>query len=461
MEHDRYEDRDEDAFAGLAAPEAGKTSVLDTDLEESPRELDANYDNLVVRYFGDLRQFALLSRSEEQTLWYRIEIAHKRERRALYTLPLALPTLNQLWEQVARGDMPLEHVLHDAEVLPARQGDLRQQLGDAVLELQDLATRLQALRPGRCHVAPEPSKRRTARRAYAELWRQWCKTWEGLAVQPEVHDALRQVLAAEHAAQPDDRPLRAAYCVWRKADERLTQVKAMMICANLRLVIHVANRYRGRGVSFLDLIQEGNIGLMRALDKFEPSLGFKFVTYAHWWVRQAISRAIIGQYRTVRLPNHINERKNKLRAAADRLWSRYGRPPSSEELAVALGWTRQDVEELQVAVQPIIRLQQPLAEDSGGLAELLEDDQAPRPDDLLAQEQLQQRLADCLATLSERDALIVRLRYGLGDEQPHTLQEIGHMLGLSRERVRQLERQAFEKLHQPYRMAMLAGFANL
>ena len=159
-----------------------------------------------------------------------------------------------------------------------------------------------------------------------------------------------------------------------------------MIRANLRLVIHVANRYRGRGVPFLDLIQEGNIGLMRALEKFEPSRGLKFVTYAHWWVRQAISRAITEQYRTVRLPNHIGERKNKLRAAVERLWGQHGRPPTSEELSVVLGWTREEVEELQAAVQPVIRLQQPLAEDGGSLADILEDEQAPRPDELLAED---------------------------------------------------------------------------
>ncbi len=238
-------------------------------------------------------------------------------------------------------------------------------------------------------------------------------------------------------------------------------MKAKMIRANLRLVIHVANRYRSRGVPFLDLIQEGNIGLMRALEKFEPSRGLKFVTYAHWWVRQAISRAITEQYRTVRLPNHIGERKNKLRAAVDRLWSQYGRPPSSEELSLALRWTREEVEALQAAVQPVIRLQQPLAEDGGSLVDILEDDQAPQPDALLAEDQLQQCLADCLASLTEREAFILRLRYGLESEHPHTLQEIADLLRLSRERVRQLERQAFEKLRQPNRSAMLADFALL
>jgi RNA polymerase sigma factor (sigma-70 family) len=430
---------------------------LDTDLEESPHELEENFDNLVARYFGDVRQFALLNRAEEQALWCRIESAQKRERRALYTAPMALSLLVQLWQQVEREEVSLDHVLRDAEALTTRQADLRRQFEDAVIELQDIATRLQALRSH----TQTASKRRAVRRTYAELWRQWCKTWEALALHQQVYDTLREALITEQAAQPDNVALRAARRVWQRAYERLAQVKAGMIRANLRLVIHVANRYRGRGVPFLDLIQEGNIGLMRALEKFEPSRGLKFVTYAHWWVRQAISRAITEQYRTVRLPNHIGERKNKLRAAVERLWGQHGRPPTSEELSVALGWTREEVEELQAAVQPVIRLQQPLAEDGGSLADILEDDQAPRPDELLAEDQLHRCLSDCLASLTEREAFILRLRYGLESEQPHTLQEIADMLRLSRERVRQLERQAFEKLRQPHRSAMLVDFAML
>jgi RNA polymerase sigma factor (sigma-70 family) len=440
-----------------AAPEEEVAFGLDTDLEESPHELEENFDNLVARYFGDVRQFALLNRAEEQALWCRIESAQKRERRALHTAPIALSILVQLRQQLGREEVSLDHVLRDAEALSARQADLRRQFEDAVLELQDIATRLQALRS---HIQTT-TKRRVIRRAYAELWQQWCKTWEALALHAQVYETLREALRTEQAAQPDNLTLHAAYRAWQRAHERLTQVKAGMIRANLRLVIHVANRYRGRGVPFLDLIQEGNIGLMRALEKFEPSRGLKFVTYAHWWVRQAISRAITEQYRTVRLPNHIGERKNKLRAAVERLWGQHGRPPTSEELSVALGWTREEVEELQAAVQPVIRLQQPLAEDGGSLADILEDDQAPRPDELLAEDQLQRCLSDCLASLTEREAFILRLRYGLESEQPHTLQEIADMLRLSRERVRQLERQAFEKLRQPHRSAMLADFAKL
>lgn len=438
-EEDRWVVADEEGVFGL-----------DTDLEaaapEPEMEEQENFDNLVARYFGDVRQFALLNRAEEQALWCRIEQSSKRVRRALYMSPVALPTLRQVWQQIEQATMALDTVVHLTDTGTPPPAAVQQQFGESIRELQDLAVCLHDVR---------------LRPARAALWKQWGKTWEALALQPQFYTTLQEALAAAHATQPQERRVRAAYRAWSRANERLTQDKAVMIRANLRLVIHVANRYRGRGVPFLDLIQEGNIGLMRALEKFEPSRGLKFVTYAHWWVRQAISRAITEQYRTVRLPNHIGERKNKLRGAVERLWGEYGRQPTSEELGVALGWTREEVEELQAAVQPVMRLQQPLADDGGTLADILEDEQAPRPDELLAEDQLQRCLAHCLASLTEREAFILRLRYGLESEQPHTLQEIADRLSLSRERVRQLERQAFDKLRQPHRSAILADFATL
>jgi RNA polymerase primary sigma factor len=262
-------------------------------------------------------------------------------------------------------------------------------------------------------------------------------------------------------ATPDDRAWRAAHRAWTRARHELEQAKAEMLRANLRLVIHVANHYRGRGVPFLDLIQEGNIGLMRALDKFEPQRGLKFVTYAHWWVRQAVGRATTEQYRTVRLPNHVVERQSKLRSAADRLWGVYGRTPNVQELSAALGWTPREVEDLLAAGQPIARLYQPLTEDGNVLADILEDVQAPKPEELVAEDQLHHHLAQCLADLPDREALILRLRYGMETDHPHSLKEIGDILGLSRERVRQLEQLALNKLRRSHHSTMLADFAHV
>ncbi len=433
---------------------------LDSETHTSKSDGNDEFDNLVARYFSDVRQFSLLSRNEERELWFRIERAHQQVRRALYTSPTTLPILTRHWHQLDLDEIALDQVLLQAGETEEEIAGNRARFGASVIRLQDIAGQLRKLR-GRCRVTSRSTtKRRALRQERVKLWHQWINTCEDIEFHPQVYEAIRLTLDTSHHQQPDDHVVHTAFSAWSHAQRRLAIAKAQMTRCNLRLVIHVANRYRGRGVPFLDLIQEGNIGLMRALEKFEHRRGLKFVTYAHWWVRQAISRAITEQYRTVRLPNHVVERKNKLRTAADRLWGVNGRPANAQELGTELGWTPQEVEDLQTAVQPIVRLHQPVADDGSMLSDILEDLQAPKPDDLLAEEQLHNRIEDCLASLSEREAFILRLRFGLASEHAHTLQEIADILGLSRERVRQLERQAFDKLRQPHRSAILADFAS-
>ena len=222
---------------------------------------------------------------------------------------------------------------------------------------------------------------------------------------------------------------------------------------------HIAMRFRNRGLPLLDLIQEGNLGLMRAVDKFEPRRRLKFVTYAHWWIRQAISRALSEQHRTVRLPSHVIERQSKLRAAATRLWQRHGHAPSPQDLSAALGWTPEAVEELLITVQPIAQLQHPITDDGTALQDILEDTQTPLPEVLVAAAQVRRGVRAGLGQLTEREALIVRLRYGLDAYEPQSLQDIGNVLGISRERVRQIEKQAFAKLRQLPQSASLAELA--
>ena len=273
-------------------------------------------------------------------------------------------------------------------------------------------------------------------------------------MQPHVHTALGEALAAAWQAQPADPVLHAASRAW--AQGALEQAKAQMIQANLRLVIYSALHYRHRGVPVLDLIQEGNLGLMRAVDKFEPRRGLRFVTYAHWWIRQAISRALSEQHRTIRLPSHVIERENKLYAATSRLRTSHGRAPSARELSAALGWTPQEVEALLVAVQPIAQLQQPVTDGGDALQDFVEDTQAPQPDELATEEQVRRGVRECLGHLTAREAMIMRLRYGLDAHEPHSLQDIGTIYGISRERVRQLEKGAFAKLRRLQQSAVLA-----
>ena len=434
--------------------------------EANPRgpaltEPDPETDSLVAQYIGEVRQYALLTRAEEAALWRHIDHLKKRLRRTLYTAPICLPTLQNLWQQVERGELSLGDVVAETISINDLDPVLETPFDTSIRSLRELKRRLRCLKARKqwC-VASRSQARRAMRQAGADLWRQWIATCEGLGLQPNGHDELRRALEAALQATPDDPALRAARRGWDRTQCALEAAKAQMLRANLRLVIYVAKRYRNNEVSFLDLIQEGNMGLMRALERFDPSRGVRFITYAHWWVRQAIGRAIVEQRRTVRLPVHVVERKNKLRAANAKLWHVHQRAPTPHELSAALGWTPQEVERTQDTGQVMVRLQAPLSEDGQRLEEVMEDEQSPDPSVVVAERELQQRVADCLSGLPEREAHILRLRFGLGTDRPQSLREIGDLYGLSRERIRQLESLALKKLRSSKRSDLLADFVD-
>ena len=459
---------DDDVFSALTLEEhpweepatAGTPPVEDLPSEHDLNAADSVTDNVLAQYVGEVRQFALLSFAEEQALTRRITRWQRRVRWALYTAPIALPTLCRLWHQVEHEEIPVHEVVQarkGATPDPAAHGEAFQH---ALVHLQDIATQLRRLDThGETPRWTAPARQGRRHEAF-RLWRAWLAVCETLRWQPRVHAALGEALEVAGRTQPEDPALQAAYRAWTRAQSALEAAKAQMMQANLRLVIHIALRFRNRGLPLLDLIQEGNLGLMRAIDKFEPHRGLKFVTYAHWWIRQAVSRALSEQHRTVRLPSHVLERQSKLRAATTTWWQSHGHAPSPQELSAALGWTPEAVEELLITVQPIAQLQQPITDDGTALQDILEDTQTPQPDVLVAAEQVRRGVRACLGHLTEREALIVRLRYGLDAYEPHSLQDIGDVLGLSRERVRQLEKQAFAKLRQVPQSVELAELAR-
>ncbi|HIQ05365.1 MAG TPA: sigma-70 family RNA polymerase sigma factor, partial [Anaerolineae bacterium] len=267
-------------------------------------------------------------------------------------------------------------------------------------------------------------------------------------------DAQKRLNAGDYRDEEEQQQLRSLVEAGQKARERLIQ-------ANTRLVVSIAKRYRGLGVPFSDLIQEGNIGLIRAVERFDPSRGNRFSTYATWWIRQAIVRAVSNLGRTIRLPVHAGERARLVHHARNRLYQLLGRQPTEQEIADELGISPHQVYLAQAMAQNTVSLDQPVGEEDNGessLADFIVDENTPSPLEQASQAMLREDVRALLRTLKPREARVLSMRFGLDDGQPRTLEEVAEELGVTRERVRQIETRALRRLRHPHNSKRLRGY---
>ncbi len=278
---------------------------------------------------------------------------------------------------------------------------------------------------------------------------------EGISIEDPVRMYLKEIGKVPLLSAEDEIKLA------QRMEEGDEEAKKMLAEANLRLVVSIAKRYVGRGMLFLDLIQEGNLGLIKAVEKFDYRKGYKFSTYATWWIRQAITRAIADQARTIRIPVHMVETINKLIRVSRQLLQELGREPTPEEIAEEMNMSVERVREILKISQEPVSLETPIGEEEDShLGDFIQDDNVPVPADAAAFTMLKEQLEEVLATLTEREQKVLRLRFGLDDGRARTLEEVGKEFNVTRERIRQIEAKALRKLRHPSRSRKLKDYLD-
>ena len=436
----------------------------------------------------------LLTRNEEISLAKKIEVTRKRYRRTVLGCQMALHAATGILGKVHRGVLPFDRTIKVSLTERLTKEQILRRMTPNLKTLDLLMQRNRRdfeLLISRGTSAPD---RKNARKHFIrgrrkaltlveelslrtrrvqslmrqmeeiadrmEVIRRQLSTTNGHATganrRPSLRRELRELMML---TQESPKSLRARVELMKSQYQDYEQVKRQLSGGNLRLVVSIAKKYRNRGLSFLDLIQEGNTGLMRAVDKYEYRRGYKFSTYATWWIRQAITRAIADQARTIRIPVHMIDVLSKLKNTSKRLLQELGREPTTEETAEAAGLTVDETKRVLNIGRHPVSLDRPVGESEDScFGEFIEDDGLPRPHKAASNEMLRERIESLLKTLTYREREIIRLRYGLGDGYTYTLEEVGRIFRVTRERVRQIESKAVHKLQHPVRSQQLAGF---
>ncbi|GJL50181.1 sigma-70 family RNA polymerase sigma factor [Candidatus Nitrospira salsa] len=278
----------------------------------------------------------------------------------------------------------------------------------------------------------------------------------GLSV-PAIEEARLTLLTLEKEDGRHSKQIALLCKQLQAAGLQLEQAKTELVQRNLRLVVDIAKRYAGHGLAFLDLVQEGNIGLMKAAERFQHSKGFKFSTYATWWIRQGITRALADQSRTIRIPVHMNEISNKIARVSKRLTQQYAAPAQMEDIGTFLNISPDKVQETVQVFQDPLSLETPVGDGETLLTDFVADVKSASPESPIAKKQTNQQVQRVLSTLTEREQMVIRLRFGFGQDEPWTLEEVGQTMSVTRERVRQIEAKALQKLKDPNMKQLLAA----
>src|SRR5262245_18111372 len=459
----------------------GMTDSADSEEPQAPSEQvlsasPSSGEDPVRLYLKEIGKVPLLKAEEEVAIGQRIEVGQIALRRILGGLPLATARLGALVDRIRREEIPLDDVILLPEGGEPKPDEVKPMLA-AVARIRRLQGEIEQL-----ETALHGKKRRSAAtRANYHKWiaqnRGAIQTlMERLPLKPALVDEMvseirqtvrrmetlrggKELREMEHEVGLSRKSIVTALREIEQHDLVVRQAKRELMEANLRLVVSVAKRYLGSELSLLDLVQEGNIGLMKAVDRFQYRRGFKFSTYATWWIRQAITRAIADHSRTIRIPVHMVETLNRISRVNRSLVNELGREPTPEELAHRTGVPAKKVRLILESSRKPLSLETPIGEDSE-LGDFLEDKGAGSPNDSLITQDLMTQVERALSTLSPKEKKILRLRFGIGEEGEHTLEEVGKRFAVTRERIRQIETKALRKLRHPLRGRALRAFVE-
>jgi len=477
------------------APEA--EPGMPTPLEEKPiaaAQLPKLSDDPLRMYLTQMAEIPLLTREQEISLAKKIEVTRKRFRRSVLGCDYAMRATVETLRRVHRGELPFDRTIKVSlteqltkeqiqarmpcnlatldHLLAANKRDFALMIRKSVSAEEKRAAKNRFLRRrGKCLQLVEELSLRT-RRVQPLIAQMRDMSNRMIAIQErldqirhnpflarECAQLRRQLHGLMVAAKESPTSLRRRCDALEQQFQEYEGVKRKLSSGNLRLVVSIAKKYRNRGLSFLDLIQEGNTGLMRAVDKYEYRRGFKFSTYATWWIRQAITRAIADQARTIRIPVHMIDVLSKLRNIQKRLLQEKRREPTTEEIARCSGFDIDEVRRVMEMGRHPVSLDRPVGESEDcAFGEFVEDHASENPLKMASNGLLREKIEGLLKTLTYREREIIRLRYGLGDGYTYTLEEVGRIFRVTRERVRQIEAKAVRKLQHPVRSQQLEGF---